>query len=299
MSGFLKLPPEIREKIYDDLLVVGTVFPYTIAKSYEDDEPDYGDNLMVREMAAFKAPETALLHVCKAIHAEAEPILYSRNQIMLPTSHLTARFFERSLHNDIRRSWVKSVGLHFEASDMSREDREVTLDEQLELAREDMLFPEKNDSGSFRRSKGSADIWVERLHEAYKTRLASVVWPRKASFVTDHLQLEELELILRTSRCVQGCCEMSFPAIDAMKSGFAKGMPRRVSLIGSSWATESVVTHLDLWTSVRLSESSCRGQLEEMENHRKVLLDFFDRRFRRFRGPNSIAAISRRSNNLA
>lgn len=109
MSSLFKLPPEIRQRIYEEILDVGKVFPYTLGESYNEYDCDDHDDLTARGFAGHEATKVALLIVCKGIHAEAEPVLYRQNRFVLPASDLTARFFNRSLHNDTCGDWVKSV----------------------------------------------------------------------------------------------------------------------------------------------------------------------------------------------
>ena len=230
--------------IYSNLLIVGKVFPYNLAESYDEYECDYDDDLTARELAGYEAPEVALLRVCKTIHFEAEPLLYKYNIFVLPPSDLTARFFKRSLHNDFRRAWVKSVVLSFDASDLTRDDREMILDEQLKEVRDDMLFPEI--------SGGWELNFKESLHEAYMARLVDCVWPAKARLVLDFLHCKKLVIDFRNSECVEGCCTQRIDAIRALHHGFAHGMPEVISLRGVPAAAELIVDLIQNWTCRRL-----------------------------------------------
>ena len=66
---FLDLPPEIRNMIYEELLIVGKVF--------------YGYYSPNR--SGYRSPQLTLLRVCKQIHAEAEPLFLSKNLFNLPS----------------------------------------------------------------------------------------------------------------------------------------------------------------------------------------------------------------------
>jgi hypothetical protein len=80
---FLDLPPEIRNMIYKEILVVGKIFypeldPYDNRLHYDFD---------------YKKPQFALLRVCKQIHSEAEPLYLGMNLFVLPNKFKDCRPF--------------------------------------------------------------------------------------------------------------------------------------------------------------------------------------------------------------
>ena len=247
---FMKLPPEIRQLVYAECLVVGKVFPYTVSERYHEYDNDDDDEDTGLELSDCEVPSVALLQVCKTVHEEAEPILYQRNMFVLPACDLTILFFKRSLHNDIRKSWVKSVELEFVAADLTRKDREMVLDALIALSRNDLLFPEKCAPVP----EGAGAIFARDLHEAYIDRLIHGVWPRKASYVVDHLALRKIHLKFGLSECNQGCCRLPGSAIYAMKAGFAKGMPATVKITGLGKAGKPYRQVMATWTSLRRRE---------------------------------------------
>ncbi|KAK0507862.1 hypothetical protein JMJ35_009751 [Cladonia borealis] len=266
---FMSLPPEVRRLVYVECLVVGKVFPYTVSErchEYDNLEDDEDTEL---ELSGCKVPNVALLQVCKRIREEAEPMLYQQNIVVLPVCDLTRLFFKRSLHNDIRKSWVQSVELEFLAADLTRKDREVVLDEQIALAKDDLLFPEMRADRDF-----SND-----LHEAYIDRLAQVVWPRKASYVLDNLALRKIHLNFERTTCNEDCCGMRGKAIEAMEAGFAKGMPVKVKLTGLGDASDGLgdahrVTYRKVmakWTSMRRQEDNPYDHVSGLEEVHQVV----------------------------
>ncbi|KAJ4366221.1 hypothetical protein N0V83_007857 [Neocucurbitaria cava] len=74
---FLDLPPEIRNMIYEQFVVVGKVF-------YTPEEYDIENGLRCRDHQSFQKPELQLLRVCKQIHDEAESLYLSKNLFVLP-----------------------------------------------------------------------------------------------------------------------------------------------------------------------------------------------------------------------
>jgi hypothetical protein len=260
MSIFFTLPPEIRHKIYEECLVVGKTFPYRFRDCYDDYDYDYKDDSTASKLACDRVPEIALLLVCKAIVAEAEPLLYQRNIFVLPAADLTARFFKYSLYNDTRRAWVKSVEMGFEALDLTRDEGKIPLDEDLKLTPDDMLF--RSDSGLGVGPQRSVNAWAQDLHEAYKVCLSSLVWPLKASLVLDHLQLRELVIDFRDARCSEGCCCMKKDAIDAISVGFAMGVPKTLRLIGLGEARETAKDIIRLSTLMRRSRPRSNTEVQ-------------------------------------
>ena len=260
---FMSLPPEVRRLVYAECLVVGKVFPYTVSERYHDYDGLEDDEDTGLELYGCEVPYVALLQVCKRIREEAEPMLYQQNIVVLPAYDLTRLFFKRSLHNDIRKSWVKSVELEFLAADLTRIDREVVLDEQIALAKDDLLFPEMHADRDF----------LNDLHGAYNDRLAQVVWPRKASYVLDNLALRKIHLNFDRSACNDDCCVMKGKAIEAMKAGFAKGMPVKVKLTGLGDAEDGLgnahrVTYRKVmakWTSLRRQEDNPYDHVSGLE----------------------------------
>lgn len=134
MAGLFSLPPEVRDLVYAECLVVGQVFPYSALLETNSNHHSSERGSSVPPALAWDAswprprlkprgmdstdyvpepvrsfPDTALLLACKAIHVEAEPILYQRNQFVLSSLRQVARFFERSLHNGERQAWIKMV----------------------------------------------------------------------------------------------------------------------------------------------------------------------------------------------
>ncbi|MCJ1245135.1 hypothetical protein MMC30_002336 [Trapelia coarctata] len=119
--SFLSLPAEIRYMIYEYALIVGRIWPYRPSRKGANKSGHIADLTVQR-------PNTNLLKTCPQINAEASPILYLKNPFILPTTALTVRFFDNTLHSDISRAWVKDVYLLLETSDVTvhqEEDPEI------------------------------------------------------------------------------------------------------------------------------------------------------------------------------
>ena len=252
--------------IYAKCLVVRKVFPYTLSERYNEFDYDYDDEETGLELSGCEEPWVPLLRVCKAIHEEAEPMLYQQNTFVLPACDLTVRFFKRSLHNNVRRNWVKSVELSFDAGDMARYDREIVLDKHLEFTRDNLLFPEKAVDFDWTYSDGDdGEDFSDSLHAAYKRRLEKVVWPRKASYILDFLSLQELILDFRDSKCLEGCCRMRIQGIKAMDKGFAMGLPMRVKVLGIGDLSRLFKRVMAKWTAIRRSEVNNYDHIKDLD----------------------------------
>jgi hypothetical protein len=99
--GFLRLPAEIRNKIYRYCLVVGEVYPR--AKSEEDDRLSNRSN--------FQKAQTQVFEVCRQIFTEATPIYFAENKFILSdsklpwspsTEDLNSRPMSRAAHQNLR-----------------------------------------------------------------------------------------------------------------------------------------------------------------------------------------------------
>ncbi|MCJ1287435.1 hypothetical protein MMC26_006786 [Xylographa opegraphella] len=232
MTSFLSLPYEIRRMIYTHALVIDYIRPYFALQGekylcYHSDTMPPGR--FWQSMADL--PDVDLLQTCRQIHAEASPILYAENQILLPILDLTLRFFKRCLHTPERCSWVKSVGLSLESADMYERQREIVFNRHWKELREVMtsaLYPGRYE---YKGLQHEFQEWGKGLHLAYKRHLTQVIWPRKVAPVLDLLSLDRLLLYLDCPTCHDGCCVLTNSALSSFTPGFAKGVPKSVEFI--------------------------------------------------------------------
>lgn len=240
MPEFLTLPLEIKRMVYRYCLVVGHVFPYAFAERSSDTQHGHKELVGWRSTSSTK-PAVNILAVCQTIRREAEPILYQNNTFNLPTRDLTARFFGSSLNTPERRSWLKRVEVSLEERDMVKADREVVLDEQLLLAREELLF-----------SRGQDNRLGYLLHDGYSNHLVSVIWPRKLAPILNLLRLEKLVVDFSRACCPSMCCKLHRKAAMAFDGGFAMGMPTTMVIVGSgNKFVRRVHAHIELRTLER------------------------------------------------
>ena len=249
MFNFYALPIENRLMIYEECLVVGKIYPYSLSDADETAQEAIGCDL----------PAVALLQVSKTIRMEAEPILYQRNDVQLGSAEFSRKFFERCLNTPERKLWLKSVFTLLECYDITEADREVVLNIELGLARHDMLFPEEVHQSP------QQIPWEAKLHDAYKKYLGEFIWPQKLLPLLDYCSLKKLAVHFGCAECQAECCKMRAQAVLSFSKGFAMGFPTQFVTeklgVGKS-ASEKLIRS---WTARRIAD------LED----RKLLLDIF------------------------
>lgn len=134
MVHFYDLPPEIRQMIYEECLIVGEIYPYSLSDAYP------GDAQTAQEKSGCDLPNLALLQVSKAIRLEAEPATYKRNHVHLGRTESSQRFFEQCLNTPERKLWLKSVTVRLDYDDLPRADRGDIRNTELLVPQGDILF---------------------------------------------------------------------------------------------------------------------------------------------------------------
>lgn len=128
---FFELPGEIRNTIYKHCLVVGNVYPNLESHCWE-----VQTDVVHQDAYYFEAPNVSLLKTCKRVIWEAEHLLSQKNTFVMPTASLTARFFANTMTTAVRRSWLKSVEIYLDPSDLDSEDRKVIFGPRLDWYRQ-------------------------------------------------------------------------------------------------------------------------------------------------------------------
>ncbi|MCJ1377304.1 hypothetical protein MMC17_000398 [Xylographa soralifera] len=278
MTNLLSLSLEIRRMIYTHALVVGHIYPYF--KTQHINYPCYSGDYKLpqfqysHEQVLYELPNVQLLQTCRLVYQEASPILYSKNQILLPILDLTLRFFNMCLHTPERCSWVKSVGLRLESSDMYEHERKIVFDRECANLRSEstrMHFPNK---AAYTVLHEDFMVWGQALHVAYKRHLTEVIWPRKVAPLLENLALDSLDLRMDVAHCHSDCCYMTNSALSSFTPGFAKGSPNRVNFSGypedfwdkyadnyfdfehsDDFFSEAITTCMERWTQQREKSS--------------------------------------------
>ena len=229
----MTLPVEVRCLIYSACMDVGEVYPYHKGRS---------------SYVKRRSPCGQLLRTCKAIHEEAEPVLY-RNTFVLTTFEGIEKLLNNCLYNQSRRLWLKSIKIRFFFNGIK--DDTAILEAQSRMIDEDMEdLPDDSTSTRFMRI----------LHKVVKFHTRELYWSPMVALVLENLKPVRLELDLRDSFCFKRCCGMQISAICCFRSGFALGAPPMVKLWGLNGfddsAAETVADELarkviTLWTLER------------------------------------------------
>jgi len=221
MTHFFALPREIREMIYEYCLVVDRVFPLFSSLSLEAyDFEDSPEN---------QIPNIPLLRVSKQVAHEAEKILYSRNNFVVPIFEDMEKFFSQYLDTPRRNAlpWIRSVEIALHHYDLSRAERKDILREEygdLENLATNVYPLETADLGD----------WRDKLHDAFCERLAKV-WRSKISLITINLRLQNLTIDLEDTMRTNQCCWLQDEAVECVIEGFAHGLPSNLGMLGTDW----------------------------------------------------------------
>ena len=248
MAHFYHFPLEIRQMIYQECLVVGEIYPYSLSDAQQPDTETAQDK------TGCELPSVALLQVSKTIRKEAEPILYQKNVLRLGSADVAGKFFERGLNTPDRRMWLKEVRTRLDFRDIKKADRQRVLEKQLSLLQTRMLFPENERS----------TIAIESiLHDEYTNRLADTIWPRKLSPLLEDCQLEDLWVNFSESRCPGRCCPMKARAVLAFRKGFAHGAPKELHLLGlKNEEIKESRKQIKAWTNWRIARCDMQNVLD-------------------------------------
>ncbi len=215
--------------------MVGRVYPYL-----ETHRQDVENDQVQQDAYYHDAPNISLLLACQKVRWEAEHLLYERNTFVMPTSSLTVKFFKTSMATTARRSWLKSVEISFESSDLDKKDKEIICGlrlgwyEQFEQAQR--LGANAPSASYFLRTYGKA------LHRERKEHLVSISWPRKLTPILQYLKLDELFIDIGCSKCEDDCCTMYAGALVAFLEGFALTVPKKLQIFGLMAAADEYYT---------------------------------------------------------
>ena len=160
----LTLPREIREYIYPHCLVVGRVYPYL-----ETHRSQAETDIIHYDAYNDDTPSIALLLVSKQ---EAEVFLYKDNTFVMPTAFLTAKFFTYSMATSTRRSWLRSLELDLDPSDLDTEGRKTICG--LRLGWHEQFWQIMQDGTNRPTASDFFRLCGKEIHEANKRHLVDV-----------------------------------------------------------------------------------------------------------------------------
>jgi hypothetical protein len=189
---FMDLPPELRVKVYEELVVVGRVF-------FTPDAYESSEGYLFQNINDFRTPCLSILRVSKAIYGEAAHVYLEKNCFVLPS-----RWFSLSpFHNK------GLVDRHIFSKTAIKKVKHVAI----------TLFP-RNDSTPL--TMHHSDWAFDAIHGAYFDQISednrrefahsfaveslSDLQVKISRSVTHFENLEVIELDFTSAYCPFGCC---------------------------------------------------------------------------------------------
>ncbi|CAL8574155.1 hypothetical protein XPA_000125 [Xanthoria parietina] len=196
MAGFLSLPREIRDMIYEICLVVnGEIVPYPAEYEYPRYKPEHLTEQRRNYMD--RKPDVALLQVNKEIREETCPILYGRN--LWRMSGGTLSHWDCRVRTFARFDRVLRHFKHVISSSDSRDLDHGYFDARRQLRHHKFMSPDEIESTEER---------MVPLHELRNYDLLQC-WSVKMRlpYSTD-IDLETVTIDISNSWCAFGCCRL-------------------------------------------------------------------------------------------
>lgn len=243
--------------VYGYCLLVGKVIPYWDINSVREEKPPY--------------PYVPLLRTCKAVHFEAEPVVYE-NIFFLASKQAIERLFTDSLPTPARRLLLTSVEISLYFDDIDKEDKILMRREFLEkmyVSGDSCLFGRPSEIHCsqrlfrlrvrpFQSHCYQEPSLPQSCPDSYRISMNQLrginAWQNKIIPILGNLTLDRLVLDLSHSCCGVCCtyCHSAPMAIMCFKKGFALRAPRVVQVKGwdAGRANVQVMVQgcLELWT---------------------------------------------------
>ena len=257
-TSFFDLPLELRIMIYEYNVLDDKIRPY-----------EYANKRM--QVPGYKTPKepprsadmVSWSRVCRRTRMESEPILYGKNTILVPGGYLALEFFDKCLHNEVRRSWVKSIELFWSGYDVLNYDHAIYLsnhmrddkrpggsksawegqqetlmpEERLEMGKLVYEAYERHGLDTEDELRSSYRSWhlpsfIQRLFSRPQRMPDEIVWQPIMAFVQEHLQLERLYFHLEPLTWGRGrdrlLRSMLGHVLLSFSNGFLHGMPKLI-----------------------------------------------------------------------
>lgn len=190
---FMDLPPELRVKVYEELVVVGRVF-FT-PDAYESKEGFFFQNIN-----EFRTPCLSILRVSKAIYDEAAHVYLEKNCFVFPSRWFSLPPFDnKSLtsRHIFSKAAIKNVK-HVAITLIPRND-------SLPLTRHHSEWAEDANHGAYFEQFSQGDR-MEFAH-SFATESLSELQLSKLSLSVSNLEnLQTIEIDFTSSYCPFGCC---------------------------------------------------------------------------------------------
>lgn len=190
---FMDLPPELRVKVYEELVVVGRVF-FT-PDAYESTEGFFFQNIN-----EFRTPCLSILRVSKAIYDEAAHVYLEKSCFVLPSRWFSLPPFDnKSLtsRHIFSKAAIKNVK-HVAITLIPRND-------SLPLTRHHSEWAEDANHGAYFEQFSQGDR-MEFAHSFATDSLSELQLSKLPLSVSNLENLQTIEIDFTSSYCPFGCC---------------------------------------------------------------------------------------------
>ena len=253
ISRFLQLPLVVKNKIYEELLVVGRVYPFPCSEDFEITQSSRDPRMLdprYKEMTTAQVPELQILRLCRQIKEEGERIYLEKNHFVLP--RIAAQYvlpcrsiFLTKFPKGIERPWslpssavtyLRSLSITFDFRDEDKKMAAMGMHMSGGL-------PGNSD---FVRHPGNVteDLHDKWIHDARMGELKQ----RWAQFYhgIGYCSLDLIQIDISRCYCPLGCHRMVFEALQvALPSALSHSSqimpPKKVEIIGVLDAEKSLV----------------------------------------------------------
>ena len=192
---FMDLPPELRVKVYEELVVVGRVF-FTPPDAYERQE-----SLLFHDIDEYSKPFLSILRVSKTIYKEAAHVYLGNNYFVLPSRQVCMPpFYPIGPIEHYKFVKIAFRNLRYMAIVLFPRSAEYSLTmchsdwsgrEEYDLSFEEMTQSER----------------TELAHENSKSYLFHFQ-TEISEVITDFENLQVIELDFTSAYCPLGCCRV-------------------------------------------------------------------------------------------
>ena len=204
-SSLLRLPGEIRNMIYEFLLIPGQVFPH--------------DDLNANPPGPrLEKPYLSILRTNKKINEEGNSVYYSSNEFHIARGDpwISLNFLSPTGQKCITR-----LSVSFTTSDLTNLDRAQHEAELLEYL--DNFMP-----------AASRRIKQDHVHDGLLARLEHEIWALKGSDIANMTVLQHLTLDIMDAYCPHKCCRMAVAvALSLTPPNKYQKWYRKIDIVGA------------------------------------------------------------------
>lgn len=223
---FQKLPPEIRNMIYKELVVVGKVF-LTPSNDNEPYRLEYYHGGRYHHMEHFRKPELQLFRVCKQFRGEAEPLYLAKNLFVLPVDWHQCKPVARD------STMAMSQDRHLFPDSGLRHIRNISIAVDQRLCKQSPQLDKEWWDSYYVVHRSPFDGMTEaqrlRAYHQKECKLTSYEWTEMINSLTVFSEIKYIEIDFTNAFCAAAICRPVQLIIGEWIKHLA---PRRIDVIG-------------------------------------------------------------------